>query len=75
MTHPEIISVGPAWATESGGRLVVPTQADQMMLREVQNAYHLGYERGKRDADAGFFSGLIWASVVWVVFILFARAI
>ena len=75
MTPREIISVGPAWATEAGNKVVVATQADHMMLREVQNAYHLGYERGKRDNDAGFIAGLIWGSVVWVIGILFARAI
>lgn len=75
MTRREIISVGPAWATEEGNEVVVPTSADQRMLCEMQKAYELGYERGKRAADAGFIAGLIWGSVVWVVFILFARAL
>lgn len=71
----EIISVGPAWATEAGNKVVVATQADQRMLTEMQKAYELGYRRGKQAADAGFFSGLIWGSVVWIVCILIARAI
>ena len=71
----EIISVGASWVNETGGRLVVPTQADHRMLCEMQKAYHAGYKRGKRAADAGFFSGLIWGSVVWIVCILIARAI
>lgn len=75
MTRPEIISVGPAWATEAGNKVVVATQADHRMLCEMQKAYDAGYERGKRAADAGFIAGLIWGSVVWVIGILFARAI
>jgi len=73
MTPREIISVGPAWATEAGNKVVVATQADHRMLCEMQKAYELGREHGGKHADRQFYVGVVVATIIWSALTLAVR--
>lgn len=75
MTRREIISIGPTYVSESGGWLVAPTQRAYMLMQEIRKAYEEGYEQGRRNRKDRFIWGICFATAIWVLLILFARAL